>query len=81
MLVVCIILQMSTKYASAEKLQTLLIAEKSDCNGRLQRYEALTLKIADYQVGVSPAPTEEEFTQWLADVEHAFSLKTILSGG
>ena len=71
---------MITKYASAQKLRTLLIAEKSDCNGRLQRYESLTLKIADYQVGICPAPTEEEFTQWLADVEHAVNLKTVLSG-
>ena len=72
---------MITNYTSTEKLRTLLIAEKSDCIGRLQRYKALTLKIADYQVGVCPAPTEEEFTQWLADVEHAVSLKTVLSGG
>ena len=72
---------MITEYTSTEKLRTLLIAEKSDCNGRLQRYKSLTLKIANYQVGVCPAPTEEEFTQWLADVEHAVSLKTVLSGG
>ena len=72
---------MITNYTSTEKLRTLLIAEKSDCIGRLQRYKALTLKIADYQVGVCPAPTEEEFTQWLADVEHAVSLKAVLSGG
>lgn len=81
MQVVCIISQMITHYTAAQKLRTLLIAEKSDCNGRLQRYKSLTLKIADYQVGVCPAPTEEEFTQWLADVEHAVSLKTVLSGG
>ena len=72
---------MITNYTSTEKLRTLLIAEKSDCIGRLQRYKALTLKIADYQVGVCPAPTEEEFTQGLADVEHAVSLKAVLSGG
>ena len=72
---------MITNYTSTEKLRSLLIAEKSDCIGRLQRYKALTLKIADYQVGVSPAPTDEEFTQWLADVDHAVSLKTVLSGG
>ena len=81
MQVVCIILQMIANHPSAQKLRTLLIAEKNDSDGRLQRYEFLTLRIADYQVGVSPAPTEEEFTQWLADVEHAVSLKTVLSGG
>ena len=72
---------MITDHTTAEKLRTLLIAEKSDCGGRLQRYQSLTLKITDYQVGVCPAPTEEEFTQWLADVEHEVSLKTVLSGG
>ena len=72
---------MIADHSTAEKLRTLLIAEKSDCDGRLQRYKSLTLKIANYQVGVCPAPTEEEFIQWLADVEHEVSLKTVLSGG
>ena len=64
-----------------EKLRTALITEKSDSDERLFRYKSLTAKIADYQVGIGPAPTEKEFTQWLADVKHAVDLKNMLGGG
>ena len=72
---------MYTSLTSAQKLRTVLIAEKSDSNQRLERYKSLTQKIADYQVGKGPAPTEAEFSQWLEDVKHAVDLSTVLAGG
>ncbi|MGB4116000.1 MAG: hypothetical protein WBK51_05595 [Polaromonas sp.] len=71
---------MNKSSSAKEKLRSVLIAEKSDSLQRLQRYKALTQKIADYQVGVGQAPTEEEFSQWLADVKHAVDLKTLMAG-
>ena len=72
---------MYTPFTSTQRLRAVLIAEKSDCNERLKRYKSLTQKIADYQVGIGPAPTEEEFNQWLEDVKHAVDLNTVLAGG
>lgn len=72
--------QMYTSLTSAQKLRSVLIAEKSDCNQRLKRYKALTQQIADYQMGEGPPPTEQEFSQWLADVKHAVDLNTVLAG-
>ena len=66
---------------NSEKLRAALIAEKSDEHVRMARYKALTAKIAQHQVGHMPAPTEEEFTQWLADVKHAVNLKKMMTGG
>lgn len=63
------------------KLHTAILAEKSDANERLLRYKSLSAKIADYQIGVGSAPTEDEFKQWLADVEYAVDLKKMLGGG
>ena len=74
-------LRMYTSLTSAQKLRTVLIAEKSDSNQRLKRYKSHTQKIADYQMGRGPAPTEEEFNQWLADVKHAVNLNTLMAGG
>lgn len=73
--------QMYTSLTSTQKLRTVLIAEKSDCNQRSERYKSLTKKIADYQMARGPAPTEEDFSQWLADVDHAVNLTTVLAGG
>ena len=61
-----------------DKLRTVLASEKSDVNQRFERYKTLTLKIADYQVGNGPAPTEDEFNQWLADVQHTVDLKKMI---
>lgn len=66
--------------SSVDKLRAALEAENSDSDLRVQRYKSLTAKIADYQVGIGSAPTEEEFTQWLADVKHAVDLKNTLGG-
>lgn len=73
-------LQMYSSLTSAQKLRSVLISEKSDCNQRLERYKTLTQKITDYQMGRGSAPTEEEFSQWLVDVEHAVDLTTVLAG-
>ena len=73
--------QMHNSLTSAQKLRTVLIAEKSDSNHRINRYKSHTQKIAEYQMGRGPAPTEEEFNQWLADVKHAVNLNTLMAGG
>lgn len=73
--------RMYTSLTSAQKLRTVLIAEKSNSMQQLKRYKVQTQKIADYQMGKGPAPTEEEFNQWLADVKHAVNLNTLMSGG
>ena len=73
--------QMYNSLTSAQKLRTVLIAEKSDSNLRINRYKSHTQKIAEYQMGRGPAPTEEEFNQWLADVKHAVNLNTLMAGG
>ena len=72
---------MQTPLTSAKKLRAVLIAEKSDSNQRLKRYKLHTQKIADYQMGRGPAPTEQEFNQWLADVKHAVNLNTLMAEG
>jgi hypothetical protein len=72
---------MSSPSTTTDKLKAALEAERADSDVRLQRYKLLTAKIADYQVGTGPAPTEEEFSQWLADVKHAVDLKNMLGGG
>lgn len=73
--------RMYTSLTSAQKLRTVLIEEKSDSNQRLERYKSHTQKLADYQMGKGPAPTEEEFCQWMTDVKHAVNLNAVLSGG
>ena len=73
--------QMYSSLTSAQKLRTVLIAEKSDSDQRLKRYKSHTQKIADYQMGRGPAPTEDELNQWLADVNHAVNLNTLMAGG
>ena len=42
--------------------------------------KALTAKIAEHQMSHEPAPTEEKFTQWQADVKHAVDLKKMMTG-
>ena len=76
--ILCIIWSMKNSSPAANKLRVVLREEKSECNQQLQRYKSLTQKIADYQVGIGPAPTEEEFAQWLTDVKHAVDLKIML---
>ena len=73
--------RMYTSLTSAQKLRTVLIAEKSESNRQLKRYKSHTQKITDYQMGRGPAPTEEEFNQWLGDVKHAVNLNTLMAGG
>ena len=72
---------MSSLSPTTKKLEAAFEAEKIASELSLVRYKSLTAKIADYQVGQGPAPTEEEFTQWLADVKHAVDLKNMLGVG
>ena len=63
-----------------QKLKLALAQEKLASQVCMTRYKALTSKIAQFQMGEGPAPTEEEFTQWLADVKYAVELKKLLDG-
>lgn len=72
---------MNHSASAKEKLRNALAAEKVDTSERLLRYKSLTAKLADYQVGIGPAPTEDEFNQWLADVKHAVNLQKLIVGG
>ena len=65
---------------NTEKLHSALEAEQYACADSLARYKALTGKIEKYQLGVGPAPTEEEFTQWIAEVKRAVALRKLLDG-
>ena len=65
---------------NTEKLHSAVEAEQCACAASLSRYKALTGKIESYQLGVGPAPTEEEFTQWIAEVKRAVALRKLLDG-
>ena len=65
---------------NASKLRTAVRDEKLAADASLARYKVLTAKITAYQTGDGPAPTEEEFKLWLADVRRVVELKRLLSG-
>ena len=60
------------KVVNPQKLETIR---------RLASYKSLTRVITDYQIGKGPAPTDEQFNQWLVDLEHAVELKTMMIKG
>lgn len=64
----------------ATKLLLAVAAEKEAVASGLTRYKALTAKIAAYQSGEGPEPTETEFLQWRDDVKLAIRLKKLQSG-
>ncbi len=64
----------------AEKLLQAVLAEKQAMASSLVRYEALTAKLAAYQSGEGPEPTEAEFLQWREDVKLAIRLRALQSG-
>lgn len=66
--------------AKSKKLKQALQAEKQAIIASQTLYENLTTKIHQFQTGTGPAPTEAEFTQWIAEVEKAVELKRVLSG-
>ena len=66
--------------SDAEKLSQAVAAEKQAMASSLARYEQLTAKLAAYQSGQGPEPTEAEFLQWRDDVKTAIRLKTLQSG-
>ena len=57
-----------------------VLAEKQAMASSLVRYEALTAKLAAYQSGEGPEPTEAEFLQWREDVKLAIRLRALQSG-
>lgn len=70
----------NTNSPNTTKLSQAAAAEKEAVAARLIRYERLTSKIAAYQSGEGPEPTETEFLQWRDDVKLAIRLKTLQSG-
>ena len=64
----------------AEKLLQAVLVEKQAMASSLVRYEALTAKLAAYQSGEGPEPTEAEFLQWREDVKLAIRLRALQSG-
>ena len=69
-----------TNSPNTTKLSQAAAAEKEALAARLIRYKALTSKIAAYQSGDGPEPTEAEFLQWRTDVKLASRMKTLQSG-
>ena len=67
-------------HATTEKLREAVFAEQRAAAFSVSLYRALTEKIEKYQLGEGPAPTEEEFKQWIAEVQHAVTLKKLLDG-
>lgn len=67
-------------HPDAAKLLEAVAAEKDAMASSLLRYQALTAKLAAYQSGEGPEPTETEFLQWRDDVKLAIRLKTLQSG-
>ncbi len=65
-------------YVNSEKLKKAVAAEKAAAAASLSRYVLLTDKIQKYQMGEGAPPTEEEFTQWLAEVKRAVELRKLL---
>jgi hypothetical protein len=70
----------NTHNPEAVKLLQAVAAEKEAMASSLVRYQALTAKIAAYQSGEGPEPTEVEFLQWRDDVKLAVRLKQLQSG-
>lgn len=66
--------------AHTDKFKHAVADEKLAAATSLARYRLLSAKITAFQMGDGPAPTEEEFIQWLADVNKAVELKRLLSG-
>lgn len=61
-------------------LKHAIAEERREAQQRVQRYKALTKKMNKYQQGTGPAPSNEEFDQWRADVETFVALKLVQSG-
>lgn len=70
----------SSHSVNNDKLRLAVEEEKLAAAASLKRYKLLSSKITQYQMGEGPAPSEEEFNQWLADVQRAVELKRVLSG-
>ncbi len=66
--------------AKSQKLKQVLRAEKLVIDASQALYKNLTTKIEQFQIGKGPAPTEEEFNQWIAEVKKAVELKRALGG-
>ena len=65
---------------NVSNLRTAVRDEKLAADASLARYKVLTAKITAFQMGDGPAPTEDEFNLWLADVRRVVELKRLLSG-
>lgn len=66
-----------TMIDSIEKLKEAAKADIDAVRLRLERYDALTRKIVDYQLAEGDAPSVEDFIAWRDDVEIARAIKTL----
>lgn len=58
-------------------LKRAIADERRDAKQRVERYEALTKKMKNYQRGAGPAQTSAEFDQWRRDVETYVAIKLL----
>lgn len=65
---------------SNDKLRRAVDDEKLAATASPDLYKLLSTKITQYQMDKGPAPTEDEFNQWLADVKYAVDLRKMLAG-
>ena len=68
------------KTAKTDKLKQAVQAEKAAIVASKALYKRMTNKITRFQLGKGSAPTEDEFKQWIAEVEKAVELKRALGG-
>lgn len=66
-----------TTLDTIEKLKNAAKADIEAVRLRLERYDALTRKIVDYQVADGEAPSVEDFLAWRDDVEIARAIKKL----
>ena len=70
----------STITVNTDKWRLAVEEGKLAVAASLARYKRLSTKITQYPMGDEPAPTENEFNPWLADVQRAVALKHLLNG-
>ena len=72
-----------TKKTEPKVLATLkraIVDERREARVRLVRYKALTKKMKNYQQGIGPAPTLDEFEQWRKDVNDYVAINMLQRG-
>ena len=65
---------------SLDKLRQAISMEKQDTALRAAELKSLTAKMKAYQLGMGPAPSIEEFTQWREATEKSLLVRRLQSG-